>query len=84
MFKKPTKYFPLSKSSTVSKLNVENVVNPPKKPVVSAIRKVGEITLPRKATSKIIPMINEPMILTASVPYGKDFPSHAFSPLEIK
>lgn len=69
-FKPPVKYLPSEIKETVSKLNVENVVSPPKIPVVRKIRTVsgiGNITL----ASIIKPMINPPTTFTRSVPKGK-------------
>ena len=64
---------PFRSRSTVCKLNEENVVNPPQKPIMTNNRVFSErgyrpcarVSVPKK------PMINDPAMLMAMVPQGR-------------
>lgn len=56
----------------VSFMNVEKVVNPPQKPVVSNSFVLGDITFPVQVSPDRKPMTRHPNTLTESVPKGKD------------
>src|SRR5690606_5796414 len=65
-------------SVTVSSENAENVVNPPRSPVISK----GASALPRPAsTTTSSPIRNEPATFTATVPAGNPGPNSRPAPI---
>ena len=63
---------PSCNSLMLSYENVENVVNPPQKPVVRKMRHSGVSRLPFSESAKRTPIRKQPTMFTVKVPSGKD------------
>jgi len=69
IFKNPAKILPFCSKQRESALNAENVVNPPKNPIIMPRAQISEITV-ASTDPMIIPIKSEPIRFTKIVPTG--------------